>query len=129
VMIRKMKPGACLINTSRGALIDEDALVCALREGRLAGAGIDTFEAIGIFVENPEPPNHPLLELDNVILTPHVSGQSIQAMEDVHRESVKNLAAVLFGYWPPHENIVNNKVEPRWPLKDFDPAVFNTPNP
>jgi D-3-phosphoglycerate dehydrogenase len=128
-MIRKMKPGACLINTSRGALVDEDALVRALRESRLAGAGLDTFEVIQIFEEKSEPPKHPLTEIDNVILTPHISGQSIQAMEDVHRESVKNLAAVLLGYWPPHENIVNKEVKPKWPLKDFDPTIFKTPDP
>jgi D-3-phosphoglycerate dehydrogenase len=104
----------------------DDEMIRKMKPGRLAGAGLDTFEVIQIFEEKSEPPKHPLTEIDNVILTPHISGQSIQAMEDVHRESVKNLAAVLFGYWPPHENIVNKEVTPRSPLKDFDPTVFKT---
>jgi len=115
--LRKMKPGAFLINTSRGALVDETALVQALREGRLAGAGLDTFEQINVFTENEAPPQHPLLELDNVILTPHVAAGSVQAMADVSLGGVENVAAVLSGRWPPAENIVNYGVTPRWPLR------------
>ena len=55
-MMRRMKPGAYLVNTSRGAVVDEMALVGLLREGHLAGAGIDTFEAIDVFVEDERPP-------------------------------------------------------------------------
>ena len=103
----KMKPGAVLINASRGALVDEEALVAALKSGHLSGAGIDTFEGIEIFVEHPPPPRHPLVELDNVILTPHVSGLSVQASQDCTRTGVQNLVAALSGYLPPPENIVN----------------------
>jgi phosphoglycerate dehydrogenase-like enzyme len=116
--IGKMKPGAILINTSRGALVDETALVAALREGRLAGAGLDTFEQIDAFSPEVVPPNHPLLELENVILTPHVAAGSVQAMEDVSVGGVENVAAVLNGYWPVAENIVNYGVVPRFPLRD-----------
>ena len=118
--LRKMKPGAYLINTSRGALVDEAAFVAALREGRLAGAGIDTFEGINIFDPNEAPPTHPLvlLEMDNVVLTPHVAAGSLQAGMDVARGATANVAAVLAGRWPPRENIVNWGVVPRFPLAE-----------
>ena len=117
-MMRRMKPGAYLVNTSRGAVVDEMALVGLLREGHLAGAGIDTFEAIDVFVEDERPPDHPLLSLDNVILTPHVGAISVQAMEDVSDGGISNAAAVLSGYWPPTENLVNAGVVPGFPLAE-----------
>ena len=119
-----MKEGAYLINTSRGALVDEIALAEALRQGRLAGAGIDTFEDIDIFAEDPQAPDHPLLELDNVMLTPHVSGLSAQAMEDVARTGVRNAVCVLSGHLPPPENIVNKGVVPRFDLAAYDDALL-----
>lgn len=124
VTLRKMKPGACLINTARGALVDETALAAALREGRLAGAGLDTFEAIEIFTPNESPPRHPLLELDNVIVTPHVSGLSVQALEQAYKTGVENVVAVLSGHWPPLENVVNRGVVPKAPLADPDSSLF-----
>ncbi len=122
--LRKMKPGACLINTSRGALVDEQALVRVLREGRLAGAGLDTFEEIEVFTDTVQPPCHPLVELDNVILSPHVSAHSVQSLEDVAKTGIENLVAALSGYWPPFENIVNKGVVPRFSLKAHDPSLF-----
>ena len=83
--LAKMKPGSFLINTSRGALVDEDALARAVASGHLAGAAIDTFEDIDIFAENPPPPESPLLDLDNILLTPHTAGLSIQAAADATR--------------------------------------------
>ena len=61
-----MRKSAFLINTSRGALVDESALIDALGSGRLAGAGLDVFE------QEPLPPGHPFTRLDNVVLTPHL---------------------------------------------------------
>src|SRR6185369_12949641 len=66
--LARLRPTAHIYNVSRGAVIDEPALVDALRAGRLAGAGLDVFE------EEPLPESSPLWELDNVILTPHVAG-------------------------------------------------------
>ena len=67
-IIRKMKPDALLINTSRGAVVDEAALIRALKDGRIGGACLDVFE------DEPLPPDHPLRDLEHVILTPHTAG-------------------------------------------------------
>jgi D-3-phosphoglycerate dehydrogenase len=122
--LAQMKPSAYLLNTSRGALVDEAALAAALRAGRLAGAGIDTFEALDVFAPESGPPQHPLIGLENVILTPHVAAGSVQAMQAVARGGVENVVAVLRGYWPPPDHIVNAGVAPRVPLRPHDPALF-----
>ena len=72
-----MKPTAFLINTARGGLVDQDALAAALAEGRIAGAGLDTF------VPEPLPPGHPLLESERALLTPHVAFYSEESVHDV----------------------------------------------
>jgi phosphoglycerate dehydrogenase-like enzyme len=61
-----MKPTACLINTARGAIVDEPALIAALSEGRIAGAGLDVFD------QEPLPKDHPFTKLSNAVLTPHI---------------------------------------------------------
>jgi D-3-phosphoglycerate dehydrogenase / 2-oxoglutarate reductase len=123
--IARMKPGSVLINTARGALVDETALVAALREGRLGGAGLDTFEQINVHAEEESPPHHALLELANVVLTPHVAAHSEDSKEIWTRTAVLNTIAVLGGYWPPPGNLVNAGVTPRSPLQDFPPALFD----
>ncbi len=122
--LRKMKPSAYLINIARGAVTDEQALAAALRERRLAGAAIDTFYEIEIFTGVETPPQHPLIELDNVILTPHISGLSVQAMNEVSITGVENMVAVLSGHWPHPDNIVNRGVVPWMPLADYDPTLL-----
>jgi D-3-phosphoglycerate dehydrogenase len=71
--LKLMKKTAILINTSRGAVVDTNALVKALREGWIAGAGLDVYE------EEPLPPGHPLTTLDNVVLTPHIGASTHEA--------------------------------------------------
>jgi D-3-phosphoglycerate dehydrogenase len=114
--LAKMKPTATLINTSRGALIDEPALIDALMQGGLAGAGIDTHEMLDVFTDHIPPAAHPLAGMENVILTPHVASASVQAAQDIRTTAIENIVDILSGYWPPKENIVNPTVTPRFPL-------------
>ncbi|BBY23216.1 glyoxylate reductase [Mycobacterium stomatepiae] len=82
--IALMRPSAVLVNTSRGAIVDEDALVGALRDGRLAAAGLDVFE------DEPTAPDNPLFGLDNVVLTPHVTWYTADTMRRYLVEAVAN---------------------------------------
>jgi D-3-phosphoglycerate dehydrogenase len=104
-----MKPTSVLINTARGPVVDEAALVSALRERRVAGAGLDVFEV------EPLPASSPLLELDNVILTPHTAGISEKSARKVRTEVGKAAADLLAGRWPRY--VANRGVKPRVPLR------------
>ena len=87
--IALMKPTAVLINTARGGLVDEGALVSALRDGRIAGAALDVFH------EEPLPADSPLRSLANVYLSPHNANASPAAAERVHAKTIRNLLAGL----------------------------------
>lgn len=83
--LKLVKPGAVLINTARGPLVDEPALIAALESGRLAGAGLDVFEV------EPLPLDSALLRMDNVMLAAHNSNSSPSAWERVHWNTIRNL--------------------------------------
>jgi D-3-phosphoglycerate dehydrogenase len=83
--IEMMKPSAILINTARGAIVDETALVHALESRRMAGAGLDVFDV------EPLPPNHPFIALENVVLTPHSAGITPEAVEAGLQMAVQNI--------------------------------------
>ena len=84
-----MKPTAVLINTARGPVVQESALIAALQSGRIAGAALDVFEF------EPLPLESPLLQMDNVMLAPHNSNSSPAAWERVHWNTIKNLVEGL----------------------------------
>jgi D-3-phosphoglycerate dehydrogenase len=85
---------------------------------------LDTFEQIDPFKELEGRPDHPLLELDNVVLSPHVAALSVEAMQDAKRGTIENMVLVLNGHWPPPQNIVNPGVVPRVPLADYDASLL-----
>lgn len=103
----RMKPGAIFINTARGGLVDETALVDALRNGRLAGAGLDVFQ------QEPVPPNHPLLTLDNALLCPHMGGLDMVSREAMATLAAENIAELYLGRWPAGR-VVNAELAGSW---------------
>ena len=103
-----LKSNAVLVNTARGALIDEPALIEALQSGRIAGAALDVFDGINVFAEPGPPAKHPFFELDNVILTPHCAGSSVESSLDSKTRGSRNAAMVLSGQLPSY--IVNPEV-------------------
>jgi D-3-phosphoglycerate dehydrogenase len=92
-----------LINTSRGPIIDEKALIQALEEGLITGAGLDVLEK--------EPPDsvNPMLAMENVILSPHVGFYSEESISELKRRTAKNVSEVLTGKWP--GSVVNQEVK------------------
>jgi len=103
--LAQMKPTAYLINTARGAVADEAALIKALQEERIAGAGLDVFE------QEPTDPNNPLLKMPNVVVTPHSAAYSDNSNKRLSTSVGQEAARVLQGQWP--RNWVNKDVTPR----------------
>ena len=93
-VFRKMKTGALLINTARGPLVDEDALVSALESGRLGGAALD------VVAVEPLPKDFRLIGRDNVILTPHTAFYSVEALNELQKKCAADVARVLSGEKP-----------------------------
>jgi len=99
--LARMKPSAYLINTARGALIDDAALAAALAAGKLAGAALD--------VQDPEPPDlsKPPFNDPRVIVTPHAAFVSVESLENLRRRVARQVAEYLIGRTP--ENVVNRE--------------------
>ena len=97
-LIGRMKPGAWLCNVSRGAVVDEAALVAALREGRIGGAALD------VYVQQPLAAGHPLREFPNTVLSPHVGGLSRESAVTMSSVAAAEVVRVLRGE-PPHHLI------------------------
>lgn len=89
--LKLMKPTAILINAARGAVVDTGALVKALQEGWIAGAGLDVFE------EEPLPKDHPLTKLDNVVLTPHIGASTVEAQMRAGVQVAEQIVEALKG--------------------------------
>ncbi len=94
-----MKPSAYLINMARGPIVDQAALYRALREGRIAGAALDVLE------QEPPAPDDPLLQLDNVLFSPHTSSWSAESVLQLRRDTARNVVDVLQGRTP--RSVVN----------------------
>jgi len=101
-----MKPGACLINVSRGPLVDEAALIDALASGRLGGAALDVAE------QEPVPPDSALRGMPNVVLTPHAAYYSTASQRDLQTLVARNVVEALAGRRP--AAVLNPEASPRW---------------
>ena len=103
----KMKPGAIFLNTSRGGIVDEDALHEALVSGHLYGAGLDVLRS------EPPDPNLHLLKLNNVVISPHIGGIDKKGMADMANLASQCIADLKTGKWPGN-CIVNKEIAPGW---------------
>ncbi|MCL5994623.1 MAG: C-terminal binding protein [Chloroflexi bacterium] len=107
---RLMKPTAYFLNTSRGKVVDEAALIRALREGWIAGAALDVLE------KEPSDPGNPLFAMDNVILTPHSAYHSDVSWKRLCRLVAEDVARVFAGYWP--RSLANHTIKEKLTLLD-----------
>ena len=112
---RMMKPNSVFINTARGQVVKEEDLIKALKENWISCAGIDVFEYVTCYGPDLKRVESPYFELDNVILTPHISAFSFEAGDEVRETSADNVIRLLTGYWP--KDYVNHDVIPKFPLK------------
>lgn len=113
----RMKSSAILINAARGKLVDEAALIEALRAGEIAGAGLDVLE------NEPPDPNNPLLTMENVVVTPHVASATTRMRPVSRRRAAREVRMVLSGRWP--MSAVNPTVLPRVELERWQPYPMN----
>lgn len=95
-LLAAVKPGACIVNVSRGAVIDDDALIEALRAGRLGGAALD------VFVEQPLPAQHPYFGIESVLLTPHLGGNTMDSSRGISVRAAEQALQILAGEKPRH---------------------------
>jgi D-3-phosphoglycerate dehydrogenase len=117
-----MKPSAYFINTARGGIHDEAALEAALKAGQIAGAGLD------VFLKEPPDPGHPLLNMDNVIASPHIAGMTVETMTEMCEATALQWLTIFDGGVPPR--LVNPEVWPRYSdrfadLLGFRPAALS----
>ena len=115
--LSRMKPTAAVINTARGPIIDEAALIQALGDGVIAHDGLDVTE------QEPAAPDNPLLHMDNVIVTPHIASASSRMRPETRRRVGREVSLVLRGRWP--MSCVNPTVLPRVPLERWQPYPMN----
>ena len=100
--LAQMKPGALLVNSARGTLVDEDALLAALESGQLGGLATD------VFAQEPPPHDHPLVQHPGVVCTPHVAGATVESKAQLWPLAISQALQVLRGERPPH--VVNPEV-------------------
>ncbi|MCH7911246.1 MAG: C-terminal binding protein, partial [Candidatus Hydrogenedentes bacterium] len=111
--LKAMKSTAFIINTARGALIDEKALIKALQDKEIAGAGLDVTE------QEPPEKDNPLRTMENVVMTPHTASASTRMRVETRRRAAREVALALSGRWP--MSCVNPDVLPRTPLRRWQP--------
>ena len=105
--IAKMKPTSILVNTARGGIVVESALIEALQNGKLRGAGLDCFE------QEPPAIDNPLLQLDNVVCTPHLAGSDDKSQMDMGIEAAECIVNLHSGRWP-DAAVVNRELRDDW---------------
>ena len=113
----KMKPSSIIINTARGPIIDEQALIDALETGAIAGAGLDVLE------QEPPSTENPLLSMENVLVSPHVASATTRMRPETRRRVGREVALVLRNKWP--MSCVNPTVLPKVPLERWQPYPMN----
>jgi D-3-phosphoglycerate dehydrogenase len=116
-----MKPSAYFINTARGGIHDEVALAAALRDGKIAGAGLD------VFLKEPPDPAHPLLNMDNVVASPHIAGMTVETMTEMCEATALQWLTIFDGGVPPR--LVNPEVWPRYSERFAELLGFRTAEP
>lgn len=113
--IARMKPGAYVINTARGGLIDEAALLAAIQDGHLAGAGLDSFET------EPPPADHPFWDEARIVMTPHIGGVTAEANARVGLDAVRGIIDIVEGHEVSPSRIINRRQ-----LAAAAPSLTNT---